>query len=146
MANQTRVIVCERRGTWAAGLRRHVPREIRVCETRTLGDCRRELALAPGSLVVVELWRTDVDGTLALLTDVARRFPQARAVAVAERGCEPFEWLLREAGAIHFMTSPRQSATLARLAVRHVSRVPVARTTLVAQIWDSLPWQEMAVS
>ncbi len=146
MASKSSVIVCERRGIWAAGLRRHLPREIRVYETRTPADCRCELAARPASLVAVELLQTNVTGTLDLLALVARTFPLARAVAVAERGWEPYEWLLREAGAIHFTTSPRQSDALARLAVRHAARVPLPRTTLVAQIWDSLPWQEMAVS
>jgi len=146
MAGKFSVIVCERRGIWAAGLRSHLPREIRVFETRTPADCRRELVVSPASLVAVELQPSNVAGTLNLLADVKGRFPLSRAVAMAERGWEPYEWLLREAGAIHFTTSPRQSAALARLAVRLAGRVPVPRTTLVAQIWDSLPWPDLAVS
>ena len=146
MASKPCVIVCERRGIWAAGLRRHLPREIRVYETRTLADCRRELAARPASLVAVELLGNNVTGTLDLLADVARTFPLARGVAVAQRGWESYEWLLREAGALHFTTSPRQCDVLARLAVRHAARTVTPRTTLVAQIWDSLPWQEIAVS
>ncbi|MEX0678528.1 MAG: hypothetical protein WD063_15715 [Pirellulales bacterium] len=146
MANKPSVIVCERRGIWAAGLRRHLPREIRVCETRLLADCRRELAGAPPSLVVVELSESNLAAALDLVADAVRRFPLARVVAVAERGWEPYEWLLREAGAIHFTTQPRKADTLARLAVRHVARVPLPRTTLVAEIWDSLPWHDTAVS
>jgi hypothetical protein len=146
MSNNPSVIVCERRGIWAAGLRRHLPRAIRVRETRNFADCRRELTAWPASLVAVEVSRTNVAGALDLLTEVARKYPLARAAAVAERGCEPYEWLLREAGAIHFTTSPRESDALARLAVRLAARGPVPRTTLVAQIWDSLPWQDLAAS
>jgi len=146
MPNKPRVIACERRGIWAAGLRRHLPREIRVRETRNFADCRRELATWPASLVVVEFSRSNIVGALDLVSDASGRFPLARAVAVAERGCELYEWLTREAGAIHFTTSPRESDALARLAVRLAARGPVPRATLVAQIWDSLPWQEMLAS
>lgn len=144
MAGKPSVIVCERRGLWAAGLRRHLPREFPISETRTLADCRHQLAAAPTSLLVVELLPTGVPGTLELLGDLGRSFPLARAVAVAARGLEPYEWVLREAGAIHFTTSPRESDVLARLAVRHVARLPAERATLAAQIWDSLPWPELA--
>ena len=146
MASKPSIVVCERRGIWAAGLRRHLPRQLRVCETRTLADCRRELTAAPASLVVVELTESNVAGALDLVVDVVRSFPWARVVAVAERGWEPYEWLLREAGAIHFITSPRKADMLARLAVRHVARLPVPPTTLVAEIWDSLPWHDSAAT
>jgi DNA-binding NtrC family response regulator len=145
MSTRPSVIVCERRGHWAAGLRRHLPRDIPVRETRNFADCRRELVARPASLVVVEVARTNVAGALDLLVNVARKYPQARAAVVAERGCERYEWLMREAGAIHFISSPREADALAQLAVRLAARGPTPRTTLVAQIWDSLPWQELAV-
>jgi hypothetical protein len=146
MAHRPSTIVCERSGAWAAALRRHLPRELRLRETRTLADCRHELTAAPASLLVVEVSESNLGGVLDLAADVERLFPWARLVAVAPRGGEACEWLLREAGAIHFTTSPRSAAVLARLAARHAARIPLPRATPVAEIWDSLPWQESAVS
>lgn len=146
MARTFCTIVCERSGQWAAGLRRHLPPEIRLRETRGLADCRSELAAAPASLVVVEVTAANLDAALELLADAGRRFPLARVVAVAQRGSEFYEWLLREAGAIHFTTSPRAADVLARLAVRHAARLPLPRTAFVTQIWDALPWQDAATA
>jgi hypothetical protein len=140
------MIVCERNGHWADGVRRHLPTGIRVREARTLADCRRELAVVRACLVAVEVNPAQLTATLELIAEVARHYPLTRAVAVAPRGCEPFEGALREAGAIYFTTSPRAADVLARLAVRHAARIPAGRTTFAAQIWDSLPWAEMATS
>jgi hypothetical protein len=138
------VIICERKTTWAAGLRRHLPRELRLRETRTLGDCLAELAASPSSLVVVELSKANFERALDMIAEVEFRFPLALVVAVAPRGWEACQWLVRESGAVHFTTSPRDGDVLARLAVRHALRIPVASTTLSARIWDSLPWPEAA--
>jgi hypothetical protein len=146
MVHRPAIIVCERSGAWAAALRGHLPRELPLRETRTLADCRQELAAAPASLLVVEVSDSNLGGVLDLAADVEHIFPWARLVAVAARDGEDREWLLREAGAIHFTTSPRTAATLARLAARHAARIPLPRAALVAEIWDSLPWQESAVS
>jgi hypothetical protein len=145
MTSKPRMIVCERRGTWATALRRHLPREIRLCETRSLAECFGELVAAPASLVAVELSQSNLEPALDLVAEVGRRFPFAAVVVVAPRGWEAYEWLLREAGAVHFTTSPRDGAALARLAVRHVARVPLTGTTFSARIWDSLPGPEAAM-
>jgi hypothetical protein len=142
MSHQPCLIVCEHRGLWAVGLRRHLPREIRLCETRGLSDCRLQLAAAPRSLLVLETTPGNLAAALELVAEVADRWPLARVAAVASRGCEAYEWLLREAGAIHFSTSPRQAAVLAHLAVRHAERLPTPRVSFATQIWDSLPWPD----
>jgi DNA-binding NtrC family response regulator len=144
MNHKPGVIVCERKGAWSAGLRRHLPREVRLRETRLLADCSSALAEAPGSLVVLELTPANLDGVLELLSDVEARYPLAAVVVVAERNLEACEALLREAGAVHFATSPRTADALARLAARHLARLPQQTGTLAARIWASLPWPEAA--
>ncbi len=143
-ASTPRVIVLERAGIWAAGLRRHLPAELRLRETRSPEECLAELGQAPRSLVALEVPENGVDGMLDLLGAATRRFPMARFVALAERGLEAHEWLLREAGAVHFTTSPREIDVVARLAERHAARLPQPRTTFAAQIWESLPWPSAA--
>jgi hypothetical protein len=147
--NNPSVIVCERSGIWATSLARHLGPEIRLRQTRGLEECVRQLAAAPASLLALEVSRGNLPGGLALLVDVGRRFPASRSIVLAERGCERYEWLLREAGAVHFSVSPRESESLARLAVRHfgLATVPLAdecRGDVTSQIWDALPWNDVA--
>ena len=137
-----RLIVCERTGRWAVGLRRELADAgVRVWETRTLADCRNELIESPASFVVVELGR-NVAGLLGLLSRQPRQFPAARMAVVAERTQSGYEWLMREAGAIHFLCSPRRVGLLARLACRHLAQVPPLPQSLTERIWSSLPWGE----
>jgi hypothetical protein len=138
------VIVYERKGVWAATLRRRLSAAIGLRETRGLAECADELEAAPGSLLALETTRKNLSGVLDLLADVARRYPGARAVVLAERGLEPYEWLMREAGAAHFTTSPREAEDLARLAERHVGRAGSSQADPAARIWRSLPWSDAA--
>ena len=135
-----RLIVCERSGRWAVALRRELAAAVRVRESRSLADCREMLAAAPASFVVVEL----TPGNAALLLRQMARFPGdfplARLAVVADRSLADYEWLMREAGAVHFVCSPRQSGPLASLAARHLAQAPAPRLSLTQHIWASLPW------
>jgi hypothetical protein len=135
-----RLIVCERSGRWAVALRRELAGSgVRVWETRTLADCRNELVASPASFLVAELGR-NVAGLLGLLARQPRQFPAARIAVVADRDHAAWEWLVREAGAVHFLTSPRCAGMLARLACRHLAQVPPPSQSLTERIWSSLPW------
>ena len=135
-----RLIVCERTGRWAAALRRElVDSGVRVWETRTLDDCWSELALSPASFVVLELG-ADVAGLLGRMTRRAGRFPAARLAVVADRSRADHQWLIREAGAVAFLCSPRKVGLLARLACRHLAQAPPLQQSLTERIWAGLPW------
>jgi hypothetical protein len=140
-AAPARLIVSERTGRWAVALRRELAAAgVRVWETRSLADCWEELAASPASFVVVEVDRNLV----ALLDHVARlpqTFPAARAAVVSQRSLADCEWLLREAGAVHYVCSPREVAPLARIACRHLAQGPSPPQSLTEQIWASLPWE-----
>jgi hypothetical protein len=138
------LIMCERRGTWAVAVRRHLPLELRLRETRSAADCLAELAAAPASLVALELTRARPEVALSLVREIDLAFPLARSVVMADRGLESWEWLVREAGAVHFTTSPRDAAALARLASRHAARAPVPKLSFAALIWESLHWPDAA--
>src|SRR5262249_28070256 len=142
-----RLIVCERTTFWAAALRRLLSEcEIQVRQTRSLDECRKELAAAPASLVVLELSPGNVLGVLQCLTDWNGEFPLARPVVVAERGLAAFEWLVREAGAVDFISSPRRLGFLAGIARRHAERLPVSLSDPAEQIWSTLPWSAYAAA
>jgi hypothetical protein len=142
--SRARVIVFDRRGVWAAALARHVPARAHVRQTRSLAECAAELAVAPASLLVVEAASASVTSVAAWLADMGRRFPLARAVVVGERALDPHEWLLREAGAVHFVTSPRELAGVKSLIQRHFERLPRAKVGLAQRVWESLPWDSAA--
>jgi DNA-binding NtrC family response regulator len=144
-APPARLIVCERRGTWAVALRRFLPStEMRVYETRSLAECWEMLALARASFVVAELTRPGADELLDRMLRLSREHPLARVAVVAERALAPCEWLTREAGAVHFAISPRDLGSLAHLAARHLEAAPKPALSLVEQIWARLPWQRHA--
>lgn len=135
-----KLIVCERTGRWAVALRRELADAgVRVWETRTLADLRDELVENPASFAVVELG-SNVAGLLRLLASQPRRFPGVRVAVVADRERAEYELLIREAGAVHFVTSPRQAGLLARLACRHLAEAPAPQQTLAERIWSGLPW------
>jgi hypothetical protein len=146
MNYRVRLIVCERSGLWATRIRPALGRELAMRETRLLADCRAELAAAPASLLVVELRAGNAREVFDLLVEVSATYPLARVVVVASRGSEASEDALREAGAVHFSTSPRTASTITRLAQRHADRVPRSRVGFSDRIWESLPWAEAATS
>jgi hypothetical protein len=136
-----RLIVCERTGEWSAGLRVELAESgVRLWECRRLAEAWTALAESPGSLVIAEVRRENLAELLQRLIWLDRDFPLARAVVVADRGLARYEWLLREAGAVHFLASPRKLAPLVRLAARHIASVPVPEQSLAEQIWATLPW------
>lgn len=142
--NTPGVIVCERTGKWATALERHLPPAVRLRQTRSLGECVGVLATAPASLLALEVTRENLASLLSVLGDLGHKFPLARALVLADRGWERYQWLFREAGAVHFSVSPRESEALARLARRHLGRITPPREDLATQIWDALPWNEVA--
>ncbi len=146
MPMTSRLIVCERKGIWAARMRAHLPPRLVLRETRSLAECRAELAQAPASFVVVESTAANLADVARLLADAGRDFPLARCAAVAQRALQSYEGLLREAGAVHFATSPRTAGVMAHIASRHLEQLPTPRTSFVAQIWESLPWHEAATT
>jgi hypothetical protein len=136
-----RLIVCEASGRWAVVLRRQlVAVTLRVYETRSLADCWEMLVEAPASFLVVELSAGNAVALMQRMARLERDFPLARVAVVADRCLTDYEWLLREAGAVHFLCSPRQSGPLADLARRHLAQAPPPPQSLTQQIWAGLPW------
>ena len=137
-----RLIVRERTGRWAIAL----SRELRGCgtrayQTRSLAECWDMLAEYRASFLVVEVTRSNLDELLSRLSEIERRFPAARVGVVGDRVMAECEFLLREAGTIHFTTSPRLLQGLAIAAQNHLNHLPKPELRLVETIWDTLPWK-----
>ncbi|MBC8868552.1 MAG: hypothetical protein H8E44_04005 [Planctomycetes bacterium] len=136
-----RILVCEKTGSWAAALRRVLSStQHRVRETRSLAECWRELEQGPASLVALELTRENGEALVRRLLDLSRCFPRARAIVLGRRVLEPFEGLVREAGAAHVLLSPRGVSGAARLIERHMAQAPREQLTFRQSIWSRLPW------
>jgi DNA-binding NtrC family response regulator len=136
-----RLIVCERSGSWSAALRGELAEAgVRLWECRSLPEAWDALAQTPAAFVIAEATRENLDNLLRRMAWFSRDFPQGRMAVVAQRKMARFEWLLREAGAVDFLTSPRRLAPLAGMVVRHLASVPLPSQTMVERIWASLPW------
>ena len=135
-----RLIVCEPEGRWAAALRHEGFEADMLVETRALETCWERLAEAPASFCVVALTHANIDAFLARMAWWQRDFPLARLAVVAARSLVAHGELMREAGAVHFTTSPRRAGTLAELARRHLDAAPRARQSPTERIWAKLPW------
>ncbi len=136
-----RLIVCERRGSWSAALRAELAEAgVRLWECRSLPEAWDALTQTPVAFVIAEADRQNLDDLLRRMAWFSRDFPHARIAVVAQRNMARFEWLVREAGAVHFLTSPRRLTPLAGLVVRHLANVPLPSQTMMERIWASLPW------
>jgi DNA-binding response OmpR family regulator len=139
---EARVIVCERDGKWAVGLRRVLgPAGPRVFETRSLNECWQELEKSPASFLALELLPGGEETLLRRLLDLGQRFRHAHAVVLSQRGLEQREWLLREAGSLHVVLAPSDLPAVAGLVRRHLQQVPRPERTLREAVWDRLPWR-----
>jgi hypothetical protein len=140
-----RFVVCEKSGRWAVALRRELAgRSVRVYESRSLPECRRELEESPASLVALEVSAANT----VLLSDwidrASREFPGARFVVVGDRDAEAWEWRLREAGAIAAAFSPRRLAPIVRLVRRHLAAVPSEELSFEDAVQRRMPWPHRA--
>lgn len=140
-AGPARLVVGEATGQWAVALRRElVGLGLRIHETRNVAQAWEMLARCPASFLVIELTRASVDALLERLAWLERDYPLARVAVVAERAFDRCEWLMREAGAVHFTTSPRQMAGLAQAACRHLQTAPRPPRSITDEVWAGLPW------
>jgi len=140
-ATPARWIVCEKTGRWATALRQEPEaRGTRVWETRSLAECWEMLPRWGASFVVAELTPANLDALLDRLARLPRDHPLCRVAVVAGRSLARYEDLVREAGAVWFVVSPRELGPLAATARRHLRMAPSEPRKLAERIWASLPW------
>ena len=142
--SSARLIVCEKTGVWATAMRRTMSGSgYRVHEVRSLAQCFDALADHPASFVTLELTAANRELIPRAIVRMGIQYPAARAIVVGERGLEGGQWLLREAGAIDVLFSPRQISAAGRLAGRHLAAVPEEEMTLRDLIWSRIPWSNL---
>ncbi len=145
MTLNARVVVCEKGNQWAVALRRALrPTGYRVVETRSLEECWQELSGRPASFVALELVSGNAEAVIRRLLDLGRRFRHAKAVVLAGRGLESYEWVMREAGAIHVLFSSRDLSAAARLVNQYMQGVSEPAVGFHEAVWQELPWAGVA--
>ena len=136
----TGIILCERTGRWARALRRELGDfDVSITETRGMSDCRQELTAAPASVVAIEASDASLNALLAFLIGQPQEFPQACVIALADGDQQHRQWLLRGAGAVHFVRSPRDMAPVVEIARRHLAPF-LPQPSLVERILTEIDW------
>jgi hypothetical protein len=97
-------------------------------------------------MLVLEATADSLPQVLSWLARLDREFPQARAVVVAERSLAPYEWAVREAGALAMSTSPRNLGPLAALVKSFLNIYQRGESTMTERVWNSLPWKPVATA
>lgn len=134
---QAQWIVCEKSGQWAVALRRAAP-GLPLVETRSLEECRQVIEQAPASLAAIETSLKNLEAVLAWMVEL-ERFADARFCILGGRELAPYEWLLREAGALHVAYARRLAAPVARLARRRLEMFPPSPRSPLEEIYARLP-------
>ncbi len=146
-AGEPKVIVCEKRARWFAALRSdQCGQRLPVVQTASLSECWHRVRQYPASFLVLELAADNVRPLVGGLIDLEQRLPLVRAAVVTDRSLARYEPLVRQAGAVHFVVSPRHMGPLARIAARHLEQAPVPPRSVAEEIWARLPWASAAGS
>ncbi len=142
--NESSVVVCEKTGRWAAAIRRALRPASGLCETRSWQACLQELRTQTAALVALEVLPENAESVCRRLAEVTGRFRQVHVVLLADRSLQTAEWLLREAGAVHVLFSPRDIIRLRPMLERFGTQIPPTRTTFREHVWSRLPWARHA--
>jgi hypothetical protein len=142
------LIVLERDGHWAAALRRELDSagvRATLIENRSWDEVWNALGEFPTALVAAELTEATAERLLAVLARIERRHPQAAMFVVADRRLAAYRDLLREAGALHFITSPRRLFEIGEIVSRRAARFQsaVGSAAPLEEIRANLPWAEL---
>jgi hypothetical protein len=142
---QARCIVCERSPKWAVALRGPLQEAgVRVYETRTLDDCWQESGPCPASIVGLEATPANLVELVAWMKRFAAVYPRGRVIVMGQRGMESGQWLLREAGAVHVVFSPRNWQPVVRIIRRHLAAHSGAERSDRERFWQRIPWPQAA--
>ncbi len=145
--NQMQLIICETKGDWAAELSRRLPTGMPLIETRSLDEVWERLNDAFAATVALQLTAHRAEQILAALVRLDRDYPHAAAIILADRSLAGWENVVREAGAVHFVPSPRQVDEIVALLRRRSQFAAIdmpatltETTSLEDRILASLPW------
>jgi DNA-binding NarL/FixJ family response regulator len=138
-----RFIVLERDGHWAAAIRQELAdAAVHIVETRSWDEVWQLVGQTPSALIAAELSAANAERILSALATIERRHPRAAMIVLADRQLASCRDLLLEAGALHFITSPRRLDEIRCIVCRRAERFKpsLAGRDRLEEIRDSLPW------
>ncbi|MCS7305156.1 MAG: hypothetical protein NZ602_08640 [Thermoguttaceae bacterium] len=145
LPGSARLIVCEQSGVWAPAMLRAEPKLPTYWKRfRSWSAAWQTFQARPGSFLVVELTPDLLPEILNALRWIESFGSQGRLAVVAPRRWAQLEWMFRQAGVVHFTTSPRQVGFLVQMALRHLKRQKRPVQGLTQRIWRRLPWPKVA--
>jgi hypothetical protein len=148
-------IICEQSSRWASALRMalayhpgHLTCSTTLDEVRSLTELTDLVCEHPHSLVLLEVTPKNLEAALSWLTENSSRRHRVATVALLN-DCAAATDVLREAGAIDLIHSPRQMTTILALGKRHASQHAVSAShhrhapeSFENWAWSLLPWQD----
>jgi hypothetical protein len=138
---ESNVVVCEKTGRWAAAIRRVLGPAPGLCETRSWPACLQALRSRTAALVAVEMLPDHAEAVCRRLAELSKRSRCVHAILLADRSLQKAEWLLREAGAVHVLFSPRDIIRLRPIWERFRVQNPPSQMTFREHLWSRLPWK-----
>jgi hypothetical protein len=137
-----RFIVWEKTNRWAIAFRWTLAGSgVRIRETRNWLDCRRELDLAPSSLLALELRIGNFEEALESLSVIRREYPHAGTLVLTSPEWMDLQWIYREAGALHAVCSNCSLGPAVRLVQRYLRMAPQETRDCYDELFDRLPWE-----
>src|SRR3954452_12583583 len=107
-----KLIVCESSGGWGTSIRRRLPPDVSLVETRSLVETAECLEQSPNAMLALE-WNSDkAELLLAEIARIGRRRPQVAVVVLSHRDPSCLSSACLEAGAIHVVASRRHVAEI----------------------------------
>lgn len=141
----SRLIFCERQGRWAASLRRVWPEmPTTIVETRGYDECFDAVKVGDVSLVALEATPDNIAKVCRWVWRFRNSRPASDVVALSQPSLERWQWLWREAGAMHVIHCRRELETVRDLAIRHFELHPAPKSGVAAELLGRLPWGETA--
>jgi hypothetical protein len=135
------LIICEKRGIWAAALRWHQKsHRISMLGTRSLMDARSELQRAPDSVAALEATTASVEGVLRLLLESRLAWPRSRIIVLLTNEVAGFDELCWESGAALVVVSPRRLDLVMRFVQKCLAMQEPLEMTMRERVWTELPW------
>ena len=143
LKTMAQLIICEKRGLWAAALRWHQkPHRTAMLETRSLMDARSELQKTPDSVVALEATAANVEGVLRLLLESRLAWPRSRIIVLLTNEVAGFDELFWESGAALVVVSPRRLDLVMRFVQKCLAMQEPPEMTMRERVWTRLPWNE----
>lgn len=139
------VVICERDGRWAAALRRHWPETLPpIREVRGLALCSQEELRRPENVFAVEATPSSAGELATWLRSLGSGNRSARIIVLSTVALRSWEWLWREAGAVHVVYRRRDMAEVVRMLQRQEHEFPTPPTSPSSELMSMLPWPEDA--